>query len=75
MDNTANPAINATFPTTIAGTVAVGTCKSGWFGLPQRQCQLDGTGAATVLRNPGSRTLRRRSPRARPSAPPPRVLT
>jgi hypothetical protein len=54
VDDSGTVDINATFSTAVAGTVAVGTCAPGLFGLPQRQCQLDGFWAPSLLRNPCS---------------------
>jgi hypothetical protein len=47
-----NAALSASFPSTAAGSVAVGTCQSPLpNGAPQRRCNADGTWSATVLSN------------------------
>jgi hypothetical protein len=44
----------AIFPKTPATQIAIGTCRSGRNGFPQRQCFANGTWADTVLENPCS---------------------
>ena len=56
-DYSGNVAIQASFPNTLAGTSAVGTCAAGLFGLPQLQCQLNGSWNTTAVLNPCSCTL------------------
>ena len=48
---------NASFAQTAAGSVATGTCATGTYGQPQRQCNSDGTWATTLLRNPCSSSM------------------
>ena len=54
INDVADPLINATFPATSAGSIAVGTCAAGSYGLPQRQCLTNGTWASGLLANPCS---------------------
>ena len=48
---TACPALqadnNADWSVGTAGVYATGTCNSGWYGTPQRLCNLNGWGAVT----------------------------
>jgi len=52
VDHSEEPGITATFPETLAGSVAVGTCASPLHGLPQRLCLENGTWSDSILRNP-----------------------
>jgi len=56
VDDSSTVGINATFGATLAGTVAIGMCSTGLYGLPQRQCNLDGNWATALLQNPCSGT-------------------
>ena len=56
IDLTANATFDATFPSTLAGTNAIGACANGLFGLPQLVCDADGTWNTTAVINPCSGT-------------------
>ncbi len=55
-DFTAVPAIQAAFPSTLAGTRATGTCVAGLYGLPQLRCNADGTWDQADVQNACSGT-------------------
>jgi len=58
-DYTGDADLQASFPSVLAGTSAVGTCAAGLFGLPQLLCQPNGQWDTTSLQNPCSGTTER----------------